>query len=167
MQNAAVELNRAGETLTLLLKSNVVDDVVFPQVNFEGVKRVVLDLSRSDYMNSIGIKAWMIWVAGFRTHTAHVTFELVNVRPFFVRTQSSIRDFLPVGSKMTSVFVPYYCDSCSQNHDLLYKKSDFPTVPTVELVRKQIEFADCPGCKKKMEIDDLVDFFAQFIVDHI
>jgi len=146
---------KSNGTLSAKLDGEIIDGCAIPDPDLSGVNQVELDLDGVRYLNSSGARLWLLWsgkLAGGRQK-----IFLNRVRPVFIRTLASIRDFLPKGAKLNSVYVPYFCESCNNNYDrLMVNGQDFTRSPN----RRDLESHPCPKCGQASEIDALVESYA-------
>lgn len=147
---------KSNGTLLAKLEGEIIDGSSIPDPDLIGVKNVQLDLDGVRYLNSSGARLWLLWSGKLVNGAAKIS--LMHVRPVFIRTLSSIREFLPRGSKLESVYVPYFCESCNSNYDrLMLNGKDF----TSQANRTDLANHPCPKCGKPAEIDALIESYAQ------
>lgn len=148
---------KAG-VLTAKLEGEIIDGASIPDPDMDGVTRVDLDLDGVRYLNSSGARLWLLWSSKLVKNAC--TIGLHRVRPVFIRTLASISEFLPKGSKLESVYVPYFCESCNTNFErLMVNGKDFVRSAN----RQDLEKHSCPKCGQASEIDALVESYANAI----
>lgn len=149
-----------NRVLMISFKGDVTGAEQLPVPNVEGAEKVIIDLDKAAYINSSGVRNWMVWAIAVGKLAREVTVELHKIRPVFVRTQRAIRDFMPMGSKVVSAYVPYFCEACRENHEVIYNSGqDFgPHIAEAQLAEK-IEYSTCPKCQGTMEIDELAEAY--------
>ncbi|MCB0407378.1 MAG: hypothetical protein KDD34_04180 [Bdellovibrionales bacterium] len=84
----------------------------------QGVKKLIIDLEKVNYINSVGIKNWITWT---RKIPEDCDVLLRNVLPSVVNQINVVVGFLPPRSTLESIQVPYYCDTCNKEESLLYQ----------------------------------------------
>ncbi len=150
-----VTQQRTGGTLKAKLDGEIIDGSLLPEPDLNGVTAVEMDLDGVRYLNSSGARLWLLWTA--RLAKGSVNIVLSRVRPVFIRTLTTIRDFLPQGSKLQSVYVPYFCESCNANYDrFMVNGQDF----TRRADLADLQSHKCPKCGKPTEIDALIESYA-------
>ncbi len=127
-----------------------------------GLKEVLLDMNEVTFINSIGIKHWIIWTVKI---PAECIVRMQNC-PFVIGTQASIVvGFTKPNMKIESMKVPYACDSCGTEHlylanmgkDYFYAVGDTPAQLLLP------ESMPCPKCKGPMEQDFIVEKTFKFL----
>lgn len=113
---------------------------------------LVIDLSGLDRINSLGVRDWMRFIRTCETAGVDLTFERCS--PTIVGQISMITNFMGTRSQISSVEVPYLCTSCASERIQLLE-----LVPGAEL---QLTIT-CPKCGAPMELDDLVETYAEIM----
>ena len=113
---------------------------------------LVIDLSGLDRINSLGVRDWMRFIRICETAGVALTFERCS--PTIVQQISMITNFMGTTSRISSVEVPYLCSACGTEHLQLLE-----LVPGAEL---QVTIT-CPKCRAPMELDDLVETYAEIM----
>ncbi len=116
---------------------------------------LIFDFSNLQRMNSYGIKKWIVSVKGLSGKK--ITYQ--NCPSFFI-DQLNIVHELRAGAEIKSFALPLYCATC---------KAEKPAMIEVEKA-KDPEFQEkidalykCPLCDDKLEFDDDVDSFFDFL----
>lgn len=148
--------NKANGLLKAKLEGEIIDGSTIPDPDLAGVATVELDLDGVRYLNSSGARLWLLWSKKLSNGCSNIMLE--HVRPVFIRTLASIADFLPKGGKLRSVYVPYFCEGCNTNYDLLLTNGkDFSRTADP----KKLEVSKCPKCGQEAEIDALVESYTR------
>ncbi|MGE4132175.1 MAG: STAS domain-containing protein [Bdellovibrionales bacterium] len=151
----AFEQKMDGDILLIKISGELDDEAKLPTIASGTFKSINIQMGDASYLNSSGVRSWMSWMAA--VEGLRVPIRLFGVRPAFVRAWGSIRDFFPRSILIQSFFVPYFCDGCKTNFQILIKKEEgdagtrgdgFPDLST------------CPKCNKNAEIDGLVENYA-------
>lgn len=154
--------SREGETLELKLGAYIGENSELFRVPLAGVKRLVLDLGAVNYINSVGIKNWIQWTWRF---PEDVTLVLRRCPPSVVNQINMVAGFLPKNSEIESLFVPYYCDECSKEANVLFNNGEHFFVAR-EGQKKKVVYPENQGCDKEdcgMEPDILESKYFKFL----
>lgn len=106
-----------GDTLKLTLSGVIDEDVTFPKVDDGPQKKIVLDLKDIKTINSVGIREWLNWI---KPLSEKYEMVLENCPKAMVFQFNMVEGFLPAKSKVTSFFVPFYCESCDREDNVLF-----------------------------------------------
>lgn len=155
MSKLIYQQSKADGILNAKLSGEIVDGTKMPEPDLDGVHTIELDLEDLRYLNSSGTRLWLLWSGKLAAGQPKILLH--KVRPVFIRTLTSIREFLPKGSKLMSVFLPYFCEHCNFNHErLMINGKDFTRSPN----RPDLEAHPCPKCGKHSELDAIVESYA-------
>jgi hypothetical protein len=112
--------------------------------------RLVLDLGEIAWINSIGVRRWMLFVRACEQAGIELTFERCS--PMIVSQMSMITNFMGSRSRVKSVLVPYLCPACNYEHDDVLEVSRGVTVTPAR---------PCPKCKAEMRLDELPEIYTE------
>lgn len=76
-----------------------------------------VDLEKLTYLNSVGVRLWIRWVADVTKNTKMI---LIRCPALFVKNFSSIRGMLNRNTLVQSFYVPYYDDKYDERKNVLY-----------------------------------------------
>jgi hypothetical protein len=113
--NSAAQLS--GDTLRLNLSGTIDEDVTFPKIEDGPQKQIVLDLKDIKTINSVGIREWLNWI---KPLSDKYEIVLENCPKAMVFQFNMVEGFLPPKAKVTSFFVPFYCESCDREDNVLF-----------------------------------------------
>jgi hypothetical protein len=106
-----------GNVLHLSFMGTIDEDTNFPEVDLNGVSSVQLDLNGIKSINSVGIREWLDWIRPVAEKTDIV---LENCPKSMVFQFNMVDGFLPPRSSVKSFFVPFFCESCDKEQNLLF-----------------------------------------------
>lgn len=158
----AISQTRNGDQMTLALTGNLNENAEFPQLDVNGVREVVLDLSGIKMLNSVGLRSWLLWIKTFAQKTGLV---FVNCPRHVVDQMNILDGFLPTHARVDSFFVPYFCESCDATESILARRGQDFMEGTAD-TREGVTLPDerpCPHCQKPMEMDVLRDRYFSFL----
>lgn len=129
----------------------------------EGVQEIILDLGGVTYINSIGVKQWIIWTNKI---PATCTVKIVN-SPFVIASQASmVVGFVTKNMHFETLRLPYACESCNFEETYLASRGkDFEYAQGGEAASIKIpEEMTCSKCKTgKLEPDFLNEKAFKFL----
>ena len=106
-----------GTELQLDLGGAIDEDVQFPVLNLAAVKQVVFDLQAVKSINSVGIREWLNWIKPISEKTQII---MKNCPKTMVFQFNMVEGFLPKGAKVSSLFVPFFCEKCDKEENVLF-----------------------------------------------
>jgi anti-anti-sigma regulatory factor len=102
----------------LTLKGAIDEDSRLLDVDISNVeKELVLDLAGISHINSVGIRSWINWI-GQAQQGRQLVFR--RCPRIFVMQMNMVADFLPLGTRIESFYVPYFCETCDEESEVLF-----------------------------------------------
>lgn len=112
---------------------------------------LVVDLGGVERINSCGLRAWIRLVIDL--NAAGVPLILERCSPPVVGQLNLISNFVGKEGEVRSVFAPFDCSSCDQEHlELVHRHPDTPVPRNIP----------CPSCGGSAEFSDLPDLYFSF-----
>lgn len=103
-----------GDTTSIAISGAIDETAEFNEVRNDG--RIKIDLSGVTRMNSVGTRAWCLWMQRFR---APVEVILVNCPTIMVKNFASIKGFLTNRCRVYSFEVPFYSPETGERRDFV------------------------------------------------
>lgn len=155
-----ITVEGAGKNLSLSINGGITAETNLPRLLEQNYSQVIFDLMGVSYINSGGIRNWILWQTSARATYPTAQFTYKNLPYILVRQAFSIKELLPKGSHIESFSVPYYCIKCNQAFDLsLSKDKDLnPSLSKAERVAL-ISERPCPKCGTVAEIDAVPEHY--------
>jgi hypothetical protein len=101
--------HREGSRLQLFLEGAIGESTPLFTLPLQDVKELVLDMTKVTYINSIGVKHWILWTLRIPKDCVVL---MVNT-PFVIASQASIvLGFATPQMKIESIRMPYTCNNC-------------------------------------------------------
>ncbi len=147
------EAKVTDETLMIMMSGEVTGQSQLPNTKNLKARKLIIDLAGLKYINSGGVRNWILWMAQAKENHPDVPFQFENFPTTFVRQVASIQGFLPPGSDVNTFFVPYYCPHCDHSAEQLYTKQK-------DLLKK-IMSIPCAQCGKEMDIDAVPEHYLE------
>lgn len=150
------------QVLKIALFGTIDEDVVFPNVSLEGVKTVALDLEGVRTINSVGIREWLNWITPI---SEKVELVLSRCPKALVFQFNMVEGFLPSRAKVLSFYVPYFCEKCDREDNVLFSVGqDIQIVGGVVQVTKDVKATSaCKGPDCELEMDVTESKYFQFL----
>jgi anti-anti-sigma regulatory factor len=114
---------------------------------------VAIDLSEVDRINSCGVRDWVNWISALEARGSKMLF--LDCSPSIVAQINLVNNFTGSG-RIKSLYLPYYCEDCNEEHSLLYEAEDLTSEQLPPVSR-------CNGCEKFMDFDDMPDAYFAFL----
>jgi hypothetical protein len=143
----------AGDVLTIALSGTIDEDVTFPKVEEGAFKKIVLDLKEIKTINSVGIREWLNWI---KPLSEKYEMILENCPKAMVFQFNMVEGFLPPKAKITSFFVPFYCESCDREDNVLFTVGKEVTA-SGGAVKIEFDLQKANLCKKPAPCDVEMD----------
>lgn len=140
-----------GDDLTIELKGDIDENVVFPEQRVRLAQRIVFECRDLHHINSYGAQIWSKWM---RAKDERQQFVFRHVPPRVVDLFNLIEGYLPLETVVESFFVPYECDNCHYEELLLARRGH----EYIEAMNKQSAKLllpteiNCPKCKHGMKL---------------
>ena len=155
------EQAQQGNDLVLKFTGTIDEDVEFPAV--EGAPgNIRIDLQGVKSINSVGIREWLNWIKPLSEKSKIV---LENCPKPLVFQLNMVEGFLPKNGTITSFYVPYFCEKCDTEKDVLFKVGEHVTIGggnyEVKFDVKTAKLCDCDP--SEMELDATESKYFQFL----
>lgn len=152
----------SGQELTLELSGRIEEGARFPVVEDPSVKKIVFDLKGLEYINSLGIRDWVSWIEPL---SEKYQLSMRNCPKRLVHQFNMVNGFLPKGTQVTSLFVPYFCEKCDFEESFLYHvgKEIKLEAGIVTLKVDMSKFKDCKDSDCGLELDGSESKYFQFL----
>lgn len=117
MVDFKVQEKSDGENLLLVFEGVIDEDVKFPAVDTGKYKKVFIDLKAVKSINSVGIREWLNWMKPL-SDNAQIVF--MKTPKALVLQMNMVEGFLPKSGFVKSFFVPFYCEKCDKEENVLF-----------------------------------------------
>src|SRR5262249_36086861 len=145
----AFQIDSDASVARVRMQGEITETADFAPILSEHRPKVVLDLAEVQRINSCGVREWINFMNALSKAGSEIVLEKCSVP--IVNQLNMISNFKGTGA-VTSVFAPYFCDSCNKDHMRLLE-----VAPGIK--EKILEPVMCPTCSNPMEFDDLLDSF--------
>lgn len=152
MGAAKVNVQLLESESQISIQGSIDENMDFSSLKIGEAKNLILDLREVRSLNSMGLRNWVHWVKSFRgrkqlflRHCPRVVVDQMNI----------LQGFLPIGAVVESIFVPYYCESCDKEENVLAQRGRDYMEGSVDAREGQnlSPTKICPHCGKTSEMD--------------
>ncbi len=148
-------LKSDGGVLKLAFEGMIDEDVAFPQVELKDYKAIHLDLQGIKAINSVGIREWLDWI---RPLSEKLQIHLFNCPKTIVFQFNMVEGFLPPKSLVESFYVPFFCEKCDREENVLVKPGREVTAVgnsiKIDFGGKPPAKCDKPQCELEMDVTE-------------
>ena len=162
LKKFSVTSETTEDSVLLRFSGYINEDADFEHVPVLDTKSVYLDLESVDGTNSLGLKKWILWI----TEAAKKNQFVLDKCPSYVVQQMSIlQGFVPRGARINSIFVPYYCEGCGNEEQVLHENGSGFSTGTADSKPGYVlkEGVICKQCSQGMEPDILPESYFKFL----
>jgi hypothetical protein len=146
-----VHVERGGAGPARVYLTGTIDErAPIQQILGEIKEDVVLNLSRIERVNSVGLLQWLKHI-GPLTRTYRVEVEAIS---YGLSLQANQLTDLFGKAHVRSCLAPYFCPVCKTNRQVEV------TAAEVAALTSGAPDKPCPECQSSMDFDDLDDFFS-------
>jgi anti-anti-sigma regulatory factor len=118
-----------------------------PELEGDTQGRLFINLSELSLINSLGCRQWVKWLKSVKAKGGIVLEECSTP---VVNQMNILVGFLPPSVQVQSCYVPYFCDSCAKEEQVIVRLDDADPKKSVEALP---ETRECPHCGSEMELD--------------
>ena len=162
LQGLQGTLDEQDKPPRLILSGRIDEHVQFGKLPYPQKGSLTIDLDQVTYINSIGLRNWVQWVVKLK-ELSQIFFR--HIRPLLVSQMNVLEGFLPFGAIVESFYVPYYCDECGHEFDVImkrgkeYKEADSTTPERIEIPTS----CKCPECSAQADADIIEAKYYKFL----
>jgi hypothetical protein len=148
--------------LKLAFSGPIDEDADFPEVAPGKYQGVEVDLNAVTAINSVGIREWLEWIKTFSEQTP---LKLMRCPKAIVFQFNMVEGFLPAKANVGSFYVPFFCEACDQEENLLFSIGKEVTAGSgsFKIMFDPAAGAKCKDCGKVMDMDVTEAKYFQFL----
>ncbi len=156
------DLGKQG--IELVLIGYMDEQTLLPEAErFKDFRRLIINFGRVNAILSMGVKAWVNF-SGQLEAFPHLEIEYKNCSKQVIDQINLVKGFLPKNAKVSTLFVPIFCDRCNRTFKILRNTDSIRS--EIHNVVASMEVSDCsefPSCKNSFELDCNPDFYLKFL----
>ncbi len=156
MSNFKCIVKDEGDSFLISVGGAVDEDAKFPSLALSNIKKIVFDFQELDLINSCGIREWVVWL---RSISNQIEVLYKNCPRILIEQINMIEGLMPVNGHIESFYLPYYCEECDQQTNLLCERNKDYSKEGL----KTKEFIPCKKCSANSEIDVIESKYLKFI----
>lgn len=148
-----MKVKKNGTEFEFILDGAVGEGSPLFEQDIRSATRIVIDAEKMTYINSIGVKNWIIWTGRIPRTCG---FQLVNAPLVMINQASTVVGFMPAHGLVASFNAPYVCPECDAELMVkveLGKHYGYAEGGQPRLLK--LPEVACPKCKTIMETDFL------------
>jgi hypothetical protein len=153
-----------GQNLVLTFEGTIDEDMQFPAIVLKGQEKIVIDLHSVKAINSVGIREWLNWI---RPLAEQLPIELIRCPKAIVFQFNMVEGFLPKQAKVSSFYVPFYCEKCDREDNVLFNVGTEVTVSAgvvaIEFDKKAANLCKSTAGECEAEMDVTESKYFQFL----
>ncbi len=154
-----VQVIRNSEGITLKLDGVLDETAELPAFDTSFAGRVMIDLEKLSFINSLGCRKWIHWLKAYPKETQ---IALTKCSSVIVNQINILVGFVPPGVAVESIYVPYFCESCEKDEQVLMPTPGGAVQDwTPDSVPDEKE---CVHCKQQAELDVIKPRYFHFLV---
>jgi Zn finger protein HypA/HybF involved in hydrogenase expression len=109
-----------------------------------GVTELTIDMGKMTYINSIGVKHWILWTLRI---PSDCKIRIINAPSVIASQASMVLGFLTKHMTIESILMPYYCDACGYEiFNTITLGKDYEYASESKPVRINLHALNCPKC---------------------
>jgi len=156
MGRTVVSVGRAGDAHLVTIEGEMDDEATLSDLVDQLDGKVIIDLGGVRFINSVGVRAWIIFLHGLAEK--HCRVVLRNCSERMVHQMNMV--FEARGeAEVESFQAPYVCDECAAEHSVTLPVA--PNRAAFELFK--VPTQKCPDCGGTMQFDDLPNRYLLFL----
>lgn len=146
-----MQMKKNGSVVEIAIEGPIGENSKVFTVDLRDTTRIVLDLEKVTYINSIGVKNWILWTVRV---PPKAEFILKNVPLVIVNQASMVVGFIPDNGVIESFSAPYVCPSCNTEKMVSLRRGEHYQYATNTSSRMlNLPALKCPKCGAEMEPD--------------
>lgn len=141
-----------GERLLVEFLGPLDGEHELPSITEIGLKEVILTLENVTHLNSRGIRTLMNWFQELNQSYPMLRLYLDRVPILMAKQIMSIGGLIPDTSRILSLQIPFYCESCDQE-DLVWAATDAEVTTAEKSCSLALMKHKCSSCGSDSELD--------------
>jgi hypothetical protein len=117
MSKSHFEISPVGAETVVKISGVIDEDTDFSKVDIRAAASLRLDLSGIKSINSCGIRDWIKWLSSSAAQA--VVFH--DCPKVIVDQINMVQGFLPANGRVTSFYVPYFCEETDEEKQVLFR----------------------------------------------
>lgn len=158
-----MKFKREGTVIQIEIEGSIGETSPFFTIPIKDSTEIIIDMDKMTYMNSIGVKNWIIWTMKI---PSKCEVKLLNAPVLIASQASMVQGFVTPKIKIESVRIPYACESCGlEKSELAQANKDFfYENPPQQAKLALIPEMPCPKCQTgKLELDIIPEKTFRFL----
>lgn len=161
MASAKVVAKKNGNILNVDVSGYIGENAELFDLNYTGATKIVMDLGGVNYINSVGVKNWILWTGRF---PKEMIVEVHRCPTLIVNQVNTVVGFLRGDSTVQSLTAPFVCNKCSREEGVLLERGvhyQYAKEASPYFFKSPEKM--CPKCNIPMELDAIENKFFNFL----
>lgn len=164
--SSSITAKKSRHSIDLVFSGEISEASNFPELDLNNVENVNLNTEGVTYINSSGLRKWLIWISEFENSFPHQQLNLQRVKPVLVNQMRNIATFVPQKTKIESIYLPFYCEACDRSEEKFAScGSEFGKHVSQSDLMNLINQSPCSVCKKQMIFDGDNVFYLSLLIN--
>jgi anti-anti-sigma regulatory factor len=151
-----VTVEHTGDADVVTLSGEVDDQATLSDLTEQLAKKVTVDLGGVRFINSVGVREWIVFLSGLGDRGAKVTLR--NCSEPMVHQMSMVVEARGQ-AEVESFHAPFLCDDCASERSMVLAVG-----PNLEALKsRKVPAQKCPDCGGTMHFDDFPNRYLLFL----
>lgn len=148
-----MKLKKVGTTYEFEVDGSIGEGSTLFNQDCKDATRIVINGEKMTYINSIGVKNWILWNMRL---PGTAEFVLTHAPLVMINQASTVVGFMPPKGRVESFNAPYVCPKCNAEQMLLLSEGKhYVYAAGGQASQLNLPEVPCPKCKTTMEPDFL------------
>ncbi len=160
-----VTIDGSKDSIKVSFKGAVTENAKFESVDFKEKKSLVLDFNNISYINSAGVRRWILWMWNIEKDFPNLKIIIERCPTVMSKQIIAVMRFVPKMTQVRSFYIPYFCETCE-----LSSLKMFNSKPLLGLVdqdfNNHVLTTQCEKCGSALVVDASVEQLNKFINDY-
>jgi anti-anti-sigma regulatory factor len=156
MGRVTISVDRVGDTDVVAIEGEMDDQATLADLVDQLGPKVVVDLGGVRFINSVGVREWIIFLRSMADAGAQVVLR--NCSEPMVHQMNMVVEARGQ-AQVESFHAPYLCEACAAERSVILQMA----AHRPQLLKHQIPSARCPECNADMIFDDFPARYLLFL----
>ncbi len=160
-----MKLDKSTDSVKIAFKGAITEVAKINAVELKEKKSLVLDFNDISYINSAGVRRWILWMWNIEKEFPNVKIIIERCPTIMYKQIITVMRFVPKMTQVRSFYIPFFCENCEESSLKM-----FISKPLLGLKDKdfflQISGENCKKCGATLVVDASLEQFNKFINDY-
>ncbi|MBX3023020.1 MAG: hypothetical protein KF799_15195 [Bdellovibrionales bacterium] len=146
-----MKINKTGTSYEFVIEGAIGEGSTIFAQDVRDATRIVMNAEKMTYINSIGVKNWILWTVRIPKSCA---FILTKAPLVMINQASTVVGFMPPSGQVESFNAPFVCPQCdTEKMVLLTAGKDYHYATADKPSRLNLPTINCAKCAVPLEPD--------------